>query len=386
MIGIGIIVPVIPALIENLSNKSLNEAAEIGGWMMAAYAVMQFIFAPILGELSDRYGRKPVLLMSMFGLGLDYLFHAFAPTLLWLFVGRIIAGITGASHTVANAYMADISTPDNKAKNFGIIGAAFGLGFIIGPAIGGVFGHIDLRLPFFIAAAVSLVNFVFGWIFVPESLSIEKRRSLNFKKMIPGVSLVNLINYKSFRYLLLALFLASVAGQSLPATWTYYTMEKFDWNEAEVGYSLSAVGLIVALVQGFLVNWSIKKFGTHLTIKIGFFFWAFGMILYAIAFEPWMIYAFLIPYSIGGIAGPTLRSLISNKVSDKEQGNLQGTITSMISITTIVGPLMASQLFYVFGDIDELYYFPGAPYIFSAIVFVLGAIFAKKGLDRLDEV
>ncbi|MFT4661088.1 MAG: DHA1 family tetracycline resistance protein-like MFS transporter [Patiriisocius sp.] len=383
IIGIGIIIPVIPALINDLSGMTLNEAAEIGGWMMVCYALMQFLFSPVLGELSDRFGRKPILLIALFGLSIDYIIQAQAPSIFWLFVARFLAGITGASHTVATAYIADISSKENKAKNFGMIGAAFGLGFIIGPAIGGIFGAIDIRLPFYIAAGLAFANFVFGLVFVPESLTIENRRKIEYKKMLPGVSLFNLGQYKSFGLLLFALFLANLAGQALPSTWTYFTMEMYGWNEAEVGYSLSAVGFLVAIVQGLLVGVSVKKFGSIKTVKIGFVFWTIGMFLFSVATEPWMIYAFLIPYSLGGIAGPTLQSMLSNQMSDNEQGNLQGSITSMISITTIIGPLLASQLFYVFGNATSHLYFPGAPYLASGIIFLVGAFIVFFALSKL---
>jgi len=383
IIGIGIIIPVIPTIITDLTGASLNQASIIGGWMMACYAGMQFLFSPVLGEISDQYGRKPILLLALFGLSIDYILHALAPTITWLFIARILGGITGSSHSVATSYIADVSTKENKAKNFGLVGAAFGLGFVIGPALGGIFGEIDTRLPFYIAAGLSLANFIFGWIAVPESLKVENRRKINFKKMIPGVSLANLGQYKSFGLLLFSLFLIRVAGQSLPATWTYFTMEMYDWNEAQVGYSLSAVGILVAIVQGGLIGRFVKKFGEEKTIKIGLFFWIIGMFLFSIAMEPWMLYAFLIPYSLGGIAGPTLQGMLSNRVSDNQQGNLQGGITSMISITTIIGPLMATQLFGFFGDAESLYYFPGAPYLGASVIYFFALVFAWIGLKRL---
>jgi len=279
IIGIGIIIPVIPTLITKLTGANLNEASIIGGWMMVCYASMQFLFSPVLGELSDQYGRKPILLLALFGLSIDYVLHALSPTITWLFIARILGGITGSSHTVATSYIADISSKENKAKNFGMIGAAFGLGFVIGPALGGIFGAMDTRLPFYIAAGLSLANVIFGWIAVPESLKPENRRPMNFHKMIPGVSLFNLGKYKSFGLLLFSLFLVNIAGQSLPATWTYFTMEMYEWNEAQVGYSLSAVGILVAIVQGFLIGKFVKRFGERKTILIGFAFWTFGMFL-----------------------------------------------------------------------------------------------------------
>lgn len=384
IIGIAIIIPVIPSLLKSLTGQDVAESAGYGGLLIITFAIMQFLFSPILGELSDKYGRRPILLISLFGLSIDYLFHAYAPTLGWLFVGRILAGITGASHTVATAYIADISTKENKAKNFGLIGAAFGLGFIIGPAIGGIFGEIDVRLPFFVAAGISFVNFLFGLFFVPESLAPENRRNVIFKKMIPGVSLISIGKYAGLGGLIFAFFLANIAGQSLPATWSFFTLEQYNWNEAEIGYSLSAVGFLVAIVQGGLIGWSVNKFGNKKVIIGGFILWSIGMFLFSVAVKEWMLYAFLIPYALGGVAGPTLQGLLSNQVSNKEQGNLQGALTSMVSITTIIGPMLASSLFYYFAQKDFDYYFPGAPYVAASIILVLSTIIVGSSLRKIE--
>lgn len=386
VIGIGIIIPVVPSLIENLTGEGLSVAAKYGGYLMVAFAGMQFLFAPIMGELSDKYGRRPILLIALFGLGVDYVFHAVAPTIGWLFVGRILAGICGASFTVANAYIADVSTKENKAKNFGLVGAAFGLGFIIGPVIGGIAAKWGVQTPFLVAAGLTLLNFLFGLLFVPESLPKEKRRPINFKKMIPGKSLLQLGTFAALGGLLFAFFLASLAGQSLPATWSYFTMEMFDWTEAEVGYSLGVVGLLVAIVQAGLVGKIVKKFGTKKTILGGFVLWSIGMGLYAVAVKGWMLYLFTIPYVLGGIAGPTLQGLMSNQVEDNEQGILQGTITSMTSITTILGPLISTGLFYYFTGKNQIFYFPGAPYAMGAVFLITACFFAYFALKKIPRV
>lgn len=383
VMGIGIIIPVIPTLIQNLTGLGLSEAAAYGGGLMISYALMQFLFSPVMGELSDKFGRRPILLISLFGLGVDYLIHAFAPTIIWLFIGRILAGMCGASHTVANAYMADISKPEDKAKNFGMLGAAFGLGFIAGPAIGGIFGAIDVRLPFLIAAGLSFANFLFGYFFVPESLQPENRREIIPRKMLPGVSLAHVGKYAGLGALIFALFLANVAGQTLPAIWTFATMEMYDWNEAQVGYSLSFVGFVVAIVQGGLIGVFVKKFGEHKTIIIGFVLWTTGMLLFAFAQQSWMIYAFLVPYALGGVAGPTLQGLLSNNVPDNEQGNLQGALTSMISVTTIISPAIATYLFYKFTGEDAIFYFPGAPYVAGAAFLLASTVIVIISLSRL---
>ncbi len=383
VIGVGIIIPVFPSLIEELTGQGLSEASAWGGALMVSFALMQFLFAPVLGELSDKYGRRPILLISLFGLSIDYLLHAFAPTIFWLFIGRILAGICGASFTTANAYIADISTPEEKAKNFGLMGAAFGLGFIIGPAIGGIFGNMDVRLPFILAAGITFLNFLFGYFFVPESLAKDKRREPEFKRTLPGVSLAKLSKFAGLGFLFVGLFLENIAGQALPAIWSFFTMEVYSWNEAQVGWSLAFIGILVAIVQGGLIGIAVKKFGERNVILYGFVLWTIGMFLFAFAVKSWMLYAFMIPYVLGGVAGPTLQGLISNSVSESEQGNLQGAITSMISITTIIGPALATSLFYLFTSGSINIYFPGASYLASAVLLILSTLFVFGGLKKL---
>ncbi|MEO9512941.1 MAG: TCR/Tet family MFS transporter [Flavobacteriaceae bacterium] len=384
VIGIGIIIPIIPEFIMQLTGEGNHMAVIYGMWLTTAFAGMQFLFSPILGEISDRFGRKPILLLSLLGLSIDYLIHAWAPTILWLFVGRFLAGITGASFTVASAYIADISTSEEKAKNFGLIGAAFGLGFIIGPGIGGFFGDIDIRLPFYIAAGLTFANFLFGYFVVPESLSKENRRPIDFKKMIPGVSLFALRNYKGVLLLIFAFFLANLAGQALPSVWSYYCIELFSWSPKQIGLSLVIVGLLVAFVQGFLVGKAVEWFGKRKVVVFGFLLWTLGMFLFSLADEPWMLYAFLIPYALGGIAGPTVQGIISNQVSENEQGILQGSITSLISVTAILGQLTFSSVFYYFIRPENSLYFPGAPYALGAIFLLIAFVFATMAMRRMD--
>ena len=384
VIGIGIILPIIPDLIMELTGEGNHMAIIYGMWLTTAFAGMQFLFSPVLGEISDKYGRRPILLLALLGLSVDYMIHAWAPTIVWLFLGRFLAGITGASFTVASAYIADVSTKENKAKNFGLIGAAFGIGFIIGPGIGGFFGEIDIRLPFYIAAGLTFANFLFGWFFVPESLAMEKRRNINFSKMIPGVSLVALRNYKGLLLLIAAFFLANLAGQALPSTWSYYGIERYDWNPKQIGISLMVVGLLVAIVQGFLVGVLVKKFGKRRVVIFGFLLWTVGMFLFSFATEPWMLYAFLVPYALGGIAGPTVQGIISNQVPDNEQGILQGSITGLVSITAILGQLIFSPVFYYFVRPEGEIYFPGAPYTLAALFLLTAFALAFTAIRRMD--
>ncbi|WP_058104523.1 TCR/Tet family MFS transporter [Maribacter dokdonensis] len=384
VIGIGIILPIIPDLIMELTGEGNHMAIIYGMWLTTAFAGMQFLFSPVLGEISDKYGRRPILLIALLGLSIDYLIHAWAPSIVWLFLGRFLAGITGASFTVASAYIADVSTKENKAKNFGLIGAAFGIGFIIGPGIGGFFGEIDIRLPFYIAAGLTFANFLFGYFFVPESLTMENRRQINYAKMIPGVSLFALRNYKGILLLISAFFLANLAGQALPSTWSYYGIERYDWNPRQIGLSLMVVGLLVAVVQGFLVGKLVTKFGKRKVIIYGFLLWTVGMFLFSFAHEPWMLYAFLIPYALGGIAGPTVQGVISNQVSEKEQGILQGSITGLVSITAILGQFIFAPVFYYFIRPETSIYFPGAPYALAAVLLLIAFILATTAIKRMD--
>lgn len=382
MIGIGIIIPVIPSLIQSLDGGSLSDASEIGGWLMFAFAFMQFFCAPIMGQLSDRFGRKPILVLALFGLGLDYLFHAFAPTIFWLFVGRIIAGFFGASFTVANAYIADISTQEDKAKNFGMVGAAFGLGFIIGPVIGGIAGKWGVQMPFFVAAGFSFLNMLYGLFVVPESLTQENRRNFNFKRANPIASLLRLKRFPMMLGMVAAFFLIYMAGKSVETTWAYYTMLRFDWDISMVGYSLAFVGVLVAIVQGGLVGIISKRLGAKKTILYGFGFWTLGLILFAFAQEGWQMYAFCLVYCMGGIAGPTMQSLMSNQVPTNEQGELQGALTSLMSVTAIIGPPIMTGIFASFTKETAMFEFPGAAFSLGAILAFSGLLFAYSSLKK----
>jgi len=378
--GLGIIIPVMPKLIGQLTGEGLSVASEYGGWLTFAYAFMQFIFAPILGNLSDKYGRRPVLLLSLLGFGIDYLFLAFAPSIFWLFVGRIIAGIAGASMTTAMAYIADVSAPEKRAQNFGIVGAAFGLGFIIGPVLGGVLGQFGTRIPFFAAAGLALLNFLYGYFILPESLTKENRRPFNFKTANAWASLSRLKRYPKVLSLAGALVLVYLASYALQSVWTYYNMYKFGWTEALVGYSLGFVGITIAVVQGGLIRIIIPKLGQERSLYIGLALYSFGYILFAFASESWMMFAFMIPYSLGGIAGPALQGIMSNQVPPNEQGELQGTLTGLMSLTAIFGPLLMTHLFSAFTGKQAYIEFPGAPFLVGAVLLLASSIWAYRSL------
>nr|AIA14034.1 Tetracycline_Resistance_MFS_Efflux_Pump [uncultured bacterium] len=382
VIGFGIIIPVVPTLISELGHVSIPEAASYGGWLIAAFSVMQFFFSPVLGNLSDQYGRRPILLISLFGFGVDYLLTAFAPTIAWLFVGRIIAGIMGASFTTASAYIADVSTAENRAQNFGMIGAAFGLGFIIGPALGGVIATFGLRAPFIAAAILTLINWLYGYFVVPESLKLENRRKFDWKRANPLGSLKFFLRYKVILGLVASIVLIYVAGHAVQSTWSFYTIEKYKWNAAMVGYSLAFVGLMVAFVQGWLIRFIIPKLGQERSVYVGLTLYAIGFLLFGIATQGWMMFAFLIPYCLGGIAGPSLQGIMSGQVPANQQGELQGALTSLISLTSIVGPLLMTSLFYYFSEPSADIYFPGAAMIAGSILTIMSAFLARLSLKK----
>ena len=362
VIGLGIIIPVLPKFIGSLIHSDLSLASTYSGWLTFAYAGMQFLFAPIVGALSDRFGRRPVLLCSLFGFGIDYIFMGFAPTIGWLFVGRLISGITGASFTTAGAYIADVSPPEKRAQNFGLIGAAFGLGFIIGPVIGGLLGQISPRLPFFAAASLALLNWVYGYFILPESLSPDLRRKFEWKRANPIGVLKNFNRYPVILSLVASLVCIYLASHATQSTWTFYTMEKFKWDEKMVGYSLGFVGIMIALVQGVLIRIIIPKLGQKRSIYFGLGLYAIGFICFAFATKGWMMFAFVIPFSLGGICGPALQGVMTGQVPPNEQGELQGALTSLISVTSIFGPLMMTNLFSYFTSKNAPIYFPGASF------------------------
>ncbi len=382
VIGLGIIIPVVPKLIAELINGDLSTASRYGGWLMFSYAFMQFSFAPVLGNLSDRYGRRPVLLISLFGFALNYLLLAYAPTIGWLFIGRILSGILGGSMTTASAYIADVSTPDKRAQNFGLIGVAWGLGFIIGPLLGGVLGHYGSRLPFFAAAALSFINFLYGYFVLPESLHKSQRRAFEWKRANPLGSVLYLRRYPALAGLLVSLILLYIGMNPVQITWTYYVMEKFSWNEAWVGYSLGFFGLMMAVVQGLLIRVAIPRLGQQKSVYIGLLFYCLGLLLYAFASQCWMMFAFTIPYCMGGIAGPALQGIISNQVPTNQQGELQGGLTSLMSATSIIGPPLMTTIFAYFTEKGAPVHFPGAPFLLGSFLMLISALLAMRSFKR----
>ncbi|MBS1681116.1 MAG: TCR/Tet family MFS transporter [Bacteroidetes bacterium] len=380
--GFGIIIPVMPSLIQGLTGGTVSEAAQLGGILYGSYAVMQFFCAPIVGGLSDKFGRRPVLLASLFGFGIDYLFLAFAPTIGWLFLGRTIAGVMGASFSSANAYIADISTPEKRSQNFGLMGAAFGLGFIIGPMLGGFFGSYGPRVPFIAAAVLALLNWLYGYFILPESLKPENRREFTWARANPLGTLKSLFRYPVVRGLFIALAFIYIASHAVQSNWAYYTTEKFNWTTKEIGYSLAVVGIVFAVVMGGLIRVIIPKLGQQRSVYVGLGLYSLGFFLYAFATQSWMMYAFTVIYCLGGIAGPALQGIMSGIVAPTEQGELQGGFTSMMSATSIVGPVLMSSIFSFFTRSHDSLYFPGAAMLLGAVLTLCSAVLARMALKR----
>ncbi len=386
IIGFGIIIPVMPRLISELKHVDISGASKYGSWLMFVYAFMQFLCAPFFGSLSDKFGRRPVLLFSLLGFGIDYLFLALAPSYEWLFVGRVISGITGASITTGFAYIADVSSPENRAKNFGMVGAAFGLGFIIGPVLGGLLGHLGPRIPFYAAAALALLNCLYGYFVLPESLSKENRREFDWKRTNPLTSLLRLKKYPAVGGLVIAIGLVYLASHAVQSNWSYFTMYRFKWDEKMVGISLGVVGVLVAIVQGGLTRFINPKLGNEKSIYSGLLLYTIGMFLFGIANQGWMMFVFLVPYCFGGIAQPALQSVMAGQVPSNEQGQLQGALTSLQSACAIIGPLLMNNLFFYFSHSNAPLYLPGAPFLlgslllFSAFAVAYRSLHVKKRL------
>lgn len=384
-IGFGIILPVLPALIVQLTGQGLSRASEYGGWLWFVYAVMQFFCAPVLGNLSDRFGRRPVILFALLALGVDYVIMGLAPTLAWLFVGRTIAGMAGASFTPAYAYLADVSPPHRRAQNFGLVGAAFGMGFIIGPAVGGLLGTLGPRAPFFAAAALSLLNVGFGLFVLPESLPPESRRPFVLKRANPLGTLLQLRRYPTVLGLAGALFLWQVGHQVLPSTWAFYTMLKFHWSQAQVGASLAFVGVVMAISTGGLTRLLVPRLGERKAALAGILSGAAAFTGYAFATEGWMMYAWMVGWLFAGLVHPSMNAIMSRQVAANTQGELQGGVASLFSISTIVGPLFMTQVFGAFSAGTARRYFPGAAFLCAAVLAVGAALLFLRAVRSAPE-
>ncbi|WP_420962654.1 TCR/Tet family MFS transporter [Brucella sp. IR073] len=373
IIGIAIIMPVLPAYLEELTGADISRAAIDGGWLLLVYAAMQFLFAPVIGNLSDRFGRRPVLLASVLTFAIDNLICALATSYWMLFVGRVFAGISGASFATASAYIADVSNDENRARNFGLIGIAFGVGFVIGPVLGGVLGEFGPRVPFYGAAALSFANFVVAYFFLPETLGREHRRRFEWMRANPLGALKQMRNYPGIGWIGLVFFLYWLAHAVYPSVWSFVGSYRYGWSEGQIGLSLGLFGIGSAIVMGLVLPRVVPRFGEWKTAAIGLVFCVLGLSGYAAAWQGWMVYAVILLTAMEGLADPPLRSLAAAKVPPSAQGELQGALTSLSSITTIIGPLIFTQLFGIFTGPRAPVDFAGAPFA-AAAFFVLVAV------------
>jgi len=384
VLGLGIIIPVLPKLLQSLGHIGVPDASRYNGLLTTVYATMQLLFATLLGNLSDRYGRRPVLLISLFGFGIDYMVMAFAPTIAWLFVGRTISGIAGASTSTATAYIADVSTGDKRAANFGLVGAASAVGLIFGIALGGYLAAVNLRLPFMVASGFAIANGFYGLFVLPESLAKEHRRKFDWKRANPLSSLIRIYkNQPALAMLLVGTGIVYIAQKAVEYLMSFFVYEKFDWTPASVGTLGITIGVILVCIQGGLLRYTIPKFGQQKNIIAGLIFYALGLTMVAFASKGWMMYVCVIPYCLGGISGPALQGLASAKVAQNEQGELQGAFAILNSLSLIIGPFVFSYIFFYFTENrSSSVYFPGAPYLLAAVLMVISTFISIRSFKR----
>jgi len=367
-IGFGLIMPVYPRLLVELTGQPLSRAALYGGWLGFVYAAMQFVCAPVLGNLSDRYGRRRVLLFAIGALGIDYIVMGLAPTLAWLFIGRAISGAAGASFTPAYAYVADISPPERRAQNFGVVSASFGTGFIVGPALGGLLGTLGPRAPFFAAAILSLINFFYGLFVLPESLPAERRRAFEWRRANPLGTLAQMKKHPVVLGLLFALFLWALANQVMPSTWAFYTKFRFGWTEAIIGASFATAGAVMVTSQATLMRFIVPKLGERRAAFLGIVGGIASYTAFGLATAGWMMFAALSGWFFGAIVMPTVNALMSHRVARDAQGELQGAVASLFSLSAILGPPLMTHLFARFTAPGASLHVPGAAFLTAAIL------------------
>ena len=375
MVGFGLVMPVLPRLIEEVSGADLASASIWGGWLFFAYGGMQFLFGPAIGNLSDAVGRRPVLLLSVFGLAVDYLLTGFAPTMTWLFIGRIFAGICGASYTTANAFLADITKPEDRAKVFGLMGAAFGLGFVIGPAIGGLLGTFGPRVPFFVAAGLAILNFIYGWFVLPETLAPENRRPFSFARSNPIGALKVFARYRGVVPLSAVMLLYFLATAVYPAIWAFWGIAAFGWSEATIGLTLAAFGLITAIVQGGLTGPVVKWLGERNTTVFGLVTAVVALVGYGLAPSLTVVLILIVIHAPEGFVHPALTAMMSHQAPDDAQGEIQGGIASLQSIGMLLGTVLFTQVFGWFTSPDAPVHSPGAAYLLAAIILTATLVF-----------
>jgi DHA1 family tetracycline resistance protein-like MFS transporter len=385
MLALGIIIPVLPKLVENFLNGNTRVAARYLGLFGTVWALMQFFCSPILGVLSDRFGRRPVILLSNFGLGLDYIFMALAPTLSWLLVGRVISGITSASIPAAGGYISDVTTPENRSKGFGMLGMAFGIGFILGPALGGVLGDINPRLPFWAAAALSLLNSLYGLVVLPESLSQANRISFSWKRANPIGSLNLLRSHTKLSGLAVVNFLNTLAHVVLPSVFVLYTGYRFSWSVRTVGLSLALVGVTSGLVQGALVGPLVKRFGDERVLISGLVFGALGFATFGLAPNGGIFWLGIPLLAFWGLAGAAIQGMMTQHVGPNEQGQLQGANGSLRGIAELLGPGIFTLTFAYFIGAENTWHLPGAPFLLASVLMLVATAVAhmnSRGVGR----
>lgn len=386
MLGYGIVLPVLPALIGELTGGTNAQAAVLGGYLVFSYSLMQFLFGPALGNLSDRFGRRPIILIALTGLTIDYVIMGFAPNIVWLFIGHTIAGISGASVATATAYIADITPKEQRAQRFGLIGAAIGLGFIAGPVVGGILGELGPRFPFYAAAALAASALILGFFVLPESLRKDRRRPFRLVRANPFGALWALSRIPVVLWLLGTLLLFTLASQAFPTAWPFFTIEVLSFSSGQIGLALGAFGLGFAVSQAVLMGPIIKRLGEWSTVLIGMLCAAVAFTGTALIHSELPLYIFLIIGSMAGLAGPAINSLMSHQVADDAQGELQGAINATNSLAAILGPLMATQLFNHFskGQEGSPNYFPGAPFLGSGVTVLIAAGLFVYTVRRFD--
>ena len=374
--GIGIIVPVMPDLIQEVGNFNLSQAALWGGTLTVAFAINQFLFSPTLGGLSDAYGRRPVLLVALFVMALDYLVMALAQSLWLLFIGRIVGGITAATQSTASAYMADISSNKDKAKNFGLLGAAFGVGFILGPMLGGLLSEYGSRAPFFAAAAIAFLNMLFGYFVLPETVTAVNRRKFDWRRANPFGAFRQMKKLPGLMPMLLVFLLLSIAFFVYPSVWAFFGRAQFNWDARMIGFSLAAYGLGIVIIQGALIRPILARFGEKNTAIFGMAMHLMTFLVYPFMTETWHVFAYM-PISVfSAVAVPALQGLMSNSAPDNVQGELQGAMSSLTAIATIVSPFLMTRVFSYFTADEAPVYLPSAPFLLSALsVFIALMIF-----------
>ena len=375
-LAFGIIAPVLPNLIIRFEGGNMARASDVTGYFGFAWSFMQFLFLPVLGAWSDRFGRRPIILISCLGLGLDYIFMALAPSLRWLFVGRIISGITASNVSTAFAYITDITPPAERAKKFGMLGAAFGVGFVVGPAVGGLLGTYNLRAPFWAAAGLSLANFLYGMFVLPESLAKEKRAKSAWHMANPLGSLTLLRSHPELAGLSIVVTLYYLAHQSLQNVWVLYTEYRYAWNTRSVGISLALVGVCAVIVSGGLVGPYVKRFGERFSLVSGLFYGFLGFAGFGLAWRGWAVLAAIPFIALWGVAGPAMQSLMSQRVDASSQGKLQGAINSLRALTGMVGPVLFTQVFSAAIEKNARVHLPGAPYYLAGVLLIAALLLA----------